>query len=177
MKKEDFGKALDFISADLVEEFALEEERLQKRLKIRRALSRMAGAAACICVLLVISAAALIRFGPGSLDGDSGFNGSMDGMLPPKFSTVTTEKAPGDSASSPSETDFRYVFSYEGEEYGIRLYDEVIIGEDSVYLGEAALRSNDLSDSALTVRLYSLSDSSLAIELDGAFYKAEKISK
>ena len=62
MRKEDFNNALNYIDYDLVEEYVSEKENAQKRIARQRQIMRYAPVAACLVIILSISAFVLPTF-------------------------------------------------------------------------------------------------------------------
>lgn len=169
MNKEQLYKALDLIDPDIVEEFIVEESRLQRNVQKRRTLIKYARAAACLCVLVIIYVAAINMYSPPSSNGN-------DSAPPLGMGTVTTEKEPQDGTASPG-ADLSYTFIYNEESYTVSAYDKILINDDAAYLGVVMLTENGQDVPTLESRVFSLPDGSLAVEINGNYYRASKNSK
>lgn len=171
MNKEQFVKALDLVDSDIIDEFISEEDRLRRNVKKRRTLVKYVRGAACLCVLVIIFTAAINLYTPPSGDG----NGN-DSAIPPGMGTVTTEKEPQNGTMCPG-TDLSYTFVYDGESYTVYANDKIPIKQDAVYLGIVMLTEDGQSAPTIESNVFSLSDGSLAVEIDGGYYKATKNSE
>ena len=166
MRKEDFNNALNHIDYDLVEEFVVEKERMQKRAKQKRRFIKLMPIAACFVLVATFAVTVLPVLFDGSPDLKNEILPSVDEIVnePPEGDESTgdaeTEGAgpsygkPDDefpTPGAPSEGKQEYTFHFNGRLYTLRF-------DSREEMGEKVLSEGDVGSYITTVNVYDVSN-------------------